>query len=108
MRMMAYPEWLHILAWVYIGICAGCALVLLIHTLSRPQKMWIMGVVWPVTALYMGPFAVYMYLKSLPVLERKPMSPQMKAIEERVKDRPPTNISEEHCGLPLWGRMQHR
>jgi hypothetical protein len=102
MRMTAYPEWLHILAWISIGICLGCALVLLIHTLVRPQKIWIMGVVWPVTALYMGPFAVYMYRKSLPVLEKKPMTPQMKTIQERVRDLPPTmlqnSIAVFHCG----------
>jgi len=52
--MAPYPEWLHILAWVYITICLACALGLAIHTLSKPQKMWIMGLVWPITALYMG------------------------------------------------------
>ena len=64
--------------------------------------MWIMGVVWPVTALYMGPFAVFMYRKSLPMLEKKPMSPQMKAIQERFKHAPPTmfqnSIAVFHCG----------
>ncbi len=36
--MVPYPEWLHVLAWVYIGICLACALSISIHTHSRPQK----------------------------------------------------------------------
>jgi hypothetical protein len=34
----------------------ACALALAIHTLIRPQMMAIMGLVWPITALYMGPW----------------------------------------------------
>lgn len=100
--MASYPEWLHIFAWVYLSICLACALALAIHAFMPPQRMWIMGVVWPITALYMGPFAVYMYRKSLPLLEKKPVSPQMKAIRERFKDAPPTMfqncIAVFHCG----------
>jgi hypothetical protein len=102
MLMAPYPEWLHILAWFYIALCLVCTVVLLIHTISKPQKMWIMGLVWPITALYMGPVAVYLYWKTLPVSEKKPMSAEMKAIQERVKDRPPTmlqnSIAVFHCG----------
>lgn len=100
--MAPYPEWLHIFASVYLSICLACALGLAVHTLMRPQQMWIMGIVWPITALYMGPFAVYMYRNSLPLLEKKPVSPQMKAIQERLKDAPPTMfqncIAVFHCG----------
>lgn len=100
--MATYPEWLHVIAWVYIGICVACALGIAAHTLLRPQKMWIMGLVWPITALYMGPFSVFMYRKSLPVLEKKPSSPQMNAVQERLKVRPPTmfqnSIAVFHCG----------
>jgi len=100
--MVPYPQWMHILAWVYIGICLACSLGIAIHTISRPQKMWIMSLVWPITGLYMGPIAVYMYRKALPVMERKPMTPQMKAIQERYKDKPPTMfqniLAVYHCG----------
>ena len=100
--MVPYPEWLHVLAWVYIGICLACSLGIAIHTLLRPQKMWIMGLVWPITALYMGPVAVAMYRKALPVMEKKPMTPRMKAIQEQYKDKPPTMfqniLAVYHCG----------
>ncbi len=99
---MPYPKWLHIIAWIYIAICLACALGIAIHTLLKPQKMWIMGVVWPITALYMGPVAVYMYKKALPVMEKKPMTPRMKTIQEQFKDKPPTMfqniLAVYHCG----------
>jgi hypothetical protein len=100
--MAPYPEWLHVLAWVYIGICLACGLGIAVHTMMRRQKMWIMGLVWPITALYMGPFVVYMYSRSLSVLEKKPLTPQMKAMQERFKDTPPTmfqnSVAVFHCG----------
>ncbi|MFP5277122.1 MAG: DUF4396 domain-containing protein [Acidobacteriota bacterium] len=100
--MAPYPEWLHILAWAYIAVCFACALGILLHTFARPQKMGIMNVVWPVTGLYMGPVAVYMYRRALPVSEKKPMTPQMKSLQEQFKDAPPTffqnSIAVFHCG----------
>jgi hypothetical protein len=61
-----------------------------------------MDVVWPITALYMGPFAVYLYKRSLPVSRKKPMSEDMKKRIERHKNDPPTwiqtSIAVFHCG----------
>lgn len=75
---------------------------LLVQTIRKPQKMWIMDVVWPITALYMGPFAVYLYKKSLPVSIKKPMSEDMKKMMERHKGDPPTWIQNSlavfNCG----------
>ncbi|HEY1808768.1 MAG TPA: DUF4396 domain-containing protein [Acidobacteriaceae bacterium] len=100
--MPPYPAWLPVLAWLYIAICLACALALAIHTLLRPQKMAIMGVVWPITALYLGPFAVWMYGKALPFTRKGPTSPAMKAAVSRHKDDPPTlfqnSIAVFHCG----------
>ena len=100
--MTPYPESLHILAWIYISICLVCALGIAVHTLIRPQKMAIMALVWPVTALYLGPVAVALYRRTLPVMEKKPMSAQMKQAMERTKDLPPTALQNAiavfHCG----------
>ncbi|HZC23446.1 MAG TPA: DUF4396 domain-containing protein [Candidatus Binatia bacterium] len=96
------PEWLEIVAWAWIAICFASALFILIQTLRRPQKMWIMDVVWPITGLYMGPFAVYLYQKTLPVSMKKPMSEDKKKMMERHKEDPPTWIQNSlavfHCG----------
>jgi hypothetical protein len=102
--MAPYPEWLHILAWTYISVCLACALGLAIHTLIRPQKMAIMSLVWPITALYMGPVAIALYLRSLPVSQKEPTSTsaQMREAMERTKDLPPTPLQNAiavfHCG----------
>ena len=96
------PAWLQILAWLWIAISIASALFILIETFRNPQKMWIMNVVWPITGLYMGPFAVYLYRKSLPVSIAKPMSPDVKKLIEQHKQDPPTPIQDSiavfHCG----------
>ena len=46
------PTWLHALAIVYLVLGAVCALVIALDVAQHPQHMWIMDVVWPVTALF--------------------------------------------------------
>lgn len=100
--MATFPEWLRVLSWTWIGVCLASALGLLIHTLLRPQRMWIMGVVWPVTALYLGPASLWMYAKSLPALEQRPMGDDIHAAMEQFRAAPPTflqkSIAVFHCG----------
>lgn len=56
------PEWLHHLSMIVLVVCAVCAGVIALDILrGRPQRMWIMNVVWPVTALYLGPWALWKY-----------------------------------------------
>lgn len=57
------PGWLHTLAISAILGGFFCALIVVLHLLRRPQQMWIMNVVWPVTALYSGPLALWFYFK---------------------------------------------
>jgi len=47
-----FPPWLHALsfAWIVLGgICAGAIIV---DEFRHPQEMWIMNIVWPLTALF--------------------------------------------------------
>ncbi len=55
------PAWLHSLsvAWLLLG--AVCAAVLCIDVARHPQHMWIMNVVWPVTALFGTVWIVWQY-----------------------------------------------
>ncbi len=54
--------WLTVLAIVSLCVAMLCALLILLDILAgRHQPMAIMNVVWPVTALYLGPFAVWAY-----------------------------------------------
>jgi hypothetical protein len=41
-----------------------CALIIADDLAGHPQKMWIMNVVWPITALYAGPIALVGYYKA--------------------------------------------
>jgi hypothetical protein len=96
------PKWLEIIAWVWIAACLASALFIMVRTIRNPQKMWIMDVVWPVTGLYMGPFAIYIYQRSLPVSIKRPAPPDVQNIAEQHKGDPPTAIQNSiavfHCG----------
>jgi Domain of unknown function (DUF4396) len=46
------PTWLHVLAVGSLVIGALCALWIAVDESRNPQHMWIMNVVWPITALY--------------------------------------------------------
>lgn len=50
------------IAWLCICIVSALALAALEY--ARPPGMRIMAIVWPVTALYFGPVAVYAFLKN--------------------------------------------
>jgi hypothetical protein len=46
------PAWLHNLSVAYLLLGAVCAAVIMFDEIRHPQHMWIMNVVWPVTALF--------------------------------------------------------
>ncbi len=50
-------------AWISLGVAFTCALIIALDELRHPQKMWIMNVVWPVTALYFSVFAIWAYFR---------------------------------------------
>jgi len=59
------PLWLTVLAWCALGgafICAGWILLDIFGRGFR-QPMGVMEAVWPITALYFGPVAVWGYLR---------------------------------------------
>lgn len=101
-EVVMIPAWLQVISWLWIAICIVSAVVVFSQTVRKPQRMWIMDVVWPITCLYMGPIAVYLYWKSLPVSTKAAMSPQMEAMTERHKEDPPTSLQNSiavfHCG----------
>ena len=57
------PDWLHVLSIVAVvaGFC--CALVIAAHLARHPQQMWIMNVVWPVTALFGTGLSLWLYFR---------------------------------------------
>src|SRR5689334_15510332 len=57
------PTWLTVIAWFYIGVCLICtaAIVYDIVVNRRRQSMGVMNWVFPITAVYFGPFALAFY-----------------------------------------------
>jgi Domain of unknown function (DUF4396) len=58
------PIWLHWLAIASLLAGGICAVIIVIDLLAgHKQHMWIMNVVWPVTALYAGPLGLWAYYR---------------------------------------------
>jgi hypothetical protein len=57
------PVWLHQLSWVSLLLGAVCAVAISADLLRRPQHMWIMNLVWPVTALFGAVWVVWLYVR---------------------------------------------
>ena len=61
---MPWPMWLDDLAWAYLSLSFLCFAAIVVDEIRRPQKMMVMNLVWPITALYFGPIALEGYLHS--------------------------------------------
>ena len=55
------PAWLHVLAIGSLVLAACCAAWIASDVIRRPQRMAIMDVVWPVSALFASLFSVWAY-----------------------------------------------
>lgn len=47
-----FPGWLHGLSIAMLALGFVCAITIALDEVRRPQKMWIMNLVWPLTALF--------------------------------------------------------
>jgi hypothetical protein len=54
------PTWLHVLSLLSVALGVALALSVAADEVRRPQAMWIMNVVWPVTVLYGTGLWLYM------------------------------------------------
>jgi hypothetical protein len=57
------PDWLTAVAWFYLSVCFCCAGIIGYDIVvdHRRQPMGVMNFVFPITALYFGPFALAFY-----------------------------------------------
>ena len=55
------PAWLHDLSIAYLALGAVSAVVIVADLFRHPQHMWIMNVVWPVTALFGTGWVAWQY-----------------------------------------------
>lgn len=95
---------LQTISWISIAVAVLCAVWIAADELRHPQKMGVMNIVWPVTALYFSVFAVWAYYA---VGRRKAQSTSGSAMSGmhaggKEKDAPPTlsqvAVGTSHCG----------
>ena len=57
------PDWLETLAWISLGLGVASAMVIVVDIWvgGHRQPMGVMNWVWPITALYLGPFGLAFY-----------------------------------------------
>lgn len=55
------PAWFHALSIAYVSFGLLCSLIIAIDLLRHPQHMWIMDIVWPVTALFGTIWVLWQY-----------------------------------------------
>jgi Domain of unknown function (DUF4396) len=95
---MMPPLWLTVLAWAALvaGFACGAWIAFDIYGRSYRQQMKVMEAVWPITALYFGPAAVWAY--------RAWGRPASHRWQRRNGDPPPrpgyadTAVDASHCG----------
>ncbi|WP_375273172.1 DUF4396 domain-containing protein [Sphingomonas sp.] len=56
-----FPAWLHLLATASLLVAGACALLIALDEKRRAQDMWIMYLVWPLSALFGGLLWLWLY-----------------------------------------------
>ena len=91
------------IAWVSLIAAFASVLIIAVDEARHPQKMWIMNLVWPITALYFSVFALWGYYRIGRSLSRDAMGKMphmnMEHAPERVDPTwKQTAVATSHCG----------
>jgi hypothetical protein len=98
------PPYLEAVSVAFLALSAVSAVVVLVDLfmLGHRQAMWIMDVVWPVTALWSGPFGLFAYYRWGRAGEKAAVMPAKNAGEEPPNRKQPfpvlTAKGATHCG----------
>lgn len=96
------PAWLNLLAIASLVAAGICFVVILFDLFGHPQKMWIMNIVWPLTALYAGPLAVLAYFKAGRLSSRHSVEQAEQRDEKNPGKTKPfwqiVGVGTTHCG----------
>lgn len=97
------PLWLTHLSMAYLCLGAACALLIGADELKHRQHMWIMNIVWPVTALFGTGWIVWQYFKYGRLATRQQVQAAMERHEKPPSQRLtpfPVMVSNAslHCG----------
>ena len=97
------PSWLHNLAIAYLLFGASSVVVIAIDVIRHPQHMWIMDVVWLLTALFGTAWILWQYFTCGRLATRAKAQAAMQRYEEPPNKRPtpfPVMTANDtlHCG----------
>ena len=91
------------LAWILLLAAFASTIVIAVDEFRHPQHMWIMNLVWPITALYFSVFALWAYF----ALGRKATHGAMRRIDHMAVSHESGNpgptwqqtaVATSHCG----------
>lgn len=94
------------LAWLSLGVAFLCAAIIIVHEIRNPQKMMVMNLVWPLTALYLSVFGLFFYFRfGVPMAKShghhgRSLQPdgQMMMGEKATPTLVDAAVSATHCG----------
>jgi hypothetical protein len=96
---------LEVFAWLSLGIASLCAAIIAVHEIRHPQKMMVMNLVWPLTALYLSVFGLVAYFRfGVPMArsrghnESPPDGKMMFGQQSRGPTLIDAALSATHCG----------
>jgi hypothetical protein len=96
---------LSVIAWISLGLAFASALWIAAGEFRHPQKMWIMNIVWPATALYFSVVAVWAYYRIGRSMSKEARSEtgggQHNLSMEQARKHPTwaqVAVSTSHCG----------
>ncbi|MGE3275129.1 MAG: DUF4396 domain-containing protein [Vicinamibacterales bacterium] len=100
---MSPPQWLTLLAWVSVVLAVVSAIVVALDIMiGHRQQMWIMDVVWPLTALWSGPIGLIAYYRVGRLSTRAKAERASDAGEKPPGKRKPfwqkVGLGATHCG----------
>lgn len=97
------PTWIIWLSWASLGLAVASAMLIVGDLiLGNRQKMWIMNIVWPITALYSGPLGLWAYYR----VGRRSSARAFAEAREQGRDPPgqtkpfwqAVGVAASHCG----------
>lgn len=91
------PEWLGSLATAFLALAFLCSAIVVVMLIIRPQKMWIMDLVWPVTTLYWGPAGLW----GLWDMGAPPVSPSKRSLQDRQMQQ----TGQAEAKKPFWQQV---
>lgn len=85
--MSSSPEWFYALSIASLSLAGLCFLIITFDLLKHPRHMWVMNLVWPVTALFGSTWIVWQYFRYGRLARRR------RAREAQLRgEAPPNNV----------------